>query len=98
MLLVMAAWIFFRARSFGEAMTVLTGCFGMYGVEFEVFRPLLFYVLPLIAVEIYQRFSGNMEFMTRGPFIVRYSAAMSIVLAIVVLGANGGQQFIYFDF
>jgi D-alanyl-lipoteichoic acid acyltransferase DltB (MBOAT superfamily) len=98
MVLVMAAWVFFRSRSFGDAWTVLAGCFGFSGLEFGVFRPLLFYIVPLIAVEIYQRFSGNMEFMARGPFLVRYSAAMSVVLAIVVLAASSGQQFIYFDF
>ena len=98
MVLVMAAWVFFRSRSFGDAGTVLAGCLGISGLKFEVLRPLLFYIAPLIAVEIYQRFSGNMEFMARGPFLVRYSAAMSIVLAIVVLGASSGQQFIYFDF
>ncbi len=96
--LVILAWIFFRARSFGDAWTVLAGCFGTSGLEFEVFRPLLFYVAPLIVVETYQRFSDNVEFMTRGPFFVRYSMAMSVVLATVVLSASGGHQFIYFDF
>jgi alginate O-acetyltransferase complex protein AlgI len=98
MLLVMAAWIFFRAHSFVDAWTILTGCLVMSGFDFEVVRPLLFYILPLIIVEIYQRFTGNIEFMARGPFLLRYSAAMSIVLAVFVLGAGGGRQFIYFDF
>jgi D-alanyl-lipoteichoic acid acyltransferase DltB (MBOAT superfamily) len=96
--LVMIAWIFFRARSFGDAWTVLVGCFGGSGLDFDVFRTLLFYVSPLIAVELYQRFSGNVEFMTRGPFLVRYSMALSVVLATVALSASGGHQFIYFDF
>jgi D-alanyl-lipoteichoic acid acyltransferase DltB (MBOAT superfamily) len=95
---VMLTWIFFRARSFDDAWTVLTGCFGTAGLNFDAFRAFLFYVAPLIAVEIYQRFSGNVEFMTRGPFLVRYSAAMSVVLATVALSAGGGHQFIYFDF
>jgi hypothetical protein len=77
---------------------VLAGCFGTAGLNFDAFRLLLFYIAPLIAVEIYQRFSGNMEFMTRGPFLVRYSVAMSVVLATVALSASGEHQFIYFDF
>lgn len=98
--LVILTWIFFRARSFGDAWTVLAGCFSASGLEFEAFHPLLFYVAPLVAVELYQRFSGNTEFMARGPlpFLVRYSIATSVVLATVVLGASGGNQFIYFDF
>jgi D-alanyl-lipoteichoic acid acyltransferase DltB (MBOAT superfamily) len=98
MLLVMLTWIFFRAHSFGDAWTVLAGCFGTTGFEFKVFSPVLFYILPLIAVEIYQRFSDNIEFMARGPFVVRYTVAMSVVLAAVILSADGEHQFIYFDF
>jgi Co/Zn/Cd efflux system component len=59
---------------------------------------LLFYILPLIAVEAYQRFSGQMNVMAQRPFLLRYSMGLAVTLAVLVLGAGGGQQFIYFDF
>ena len=99
MLLVMASWVFFRARTFGDAIAVLKGSVGVTEhANFETFWLLMFYVWPLVAAEIYQRFSSDIEFYSHGQFLWRYSAAMAMILAVLVLGAEGGQKFIYFDF
>ena len=39
------------------------------------FAALAGYSAPLVLVEIYQRASGRLEFLTVGPFLVRYTAA-----------------------
>lgn len=98
MVLVMIGWVFFRARSFADAVAILHGALGTSGYASAPFRTLLFYITPLIAVEFYQRFSGRMDVAEGRPFIVRYTLGMAVVLAIFVLGAAGGHQFIYFDF
>jgi alginate O-acetyltransferase complex protein AlgI len=98
-LLVLASWVFFRARTFGDAIAVLKGSVGVTEhTNFQTFWMLMFYVWPLVVAEIYQRFSSDIEFYSRGPFLWRYSVAMAMILAIVVLGSDGGQKFIYFDF
>ena len=53
---------------------------------------------PLIVVEIYQRASGRLEVLTAGPFLVRYTAALALLLTLIAFSAPGGQEFIYFDF
>lgn len=98
MVLVMIGWVFFRAPTIGSAVTIIHRCLGLDGYSYALLQPLLFYILPLIIVELYQRASGNIEFMTSGPRIVRFHMVMMVTLAVVVLGASGGQQFIYFDF
>ena len=53
---------------------------------------------PLVLVEIYQRISGKVEILNVGPFLVRYTAAISVLLTIIAFSARGGREFIYFDF
>ena len=98
MALVMVGWIFFRSATPSVAWTVLSGLAGTGGYAQAPFGGLLFYVLPLVVAEAYQRFSGNMEFLAFGRSAVRYHATLAVTLAVIVFGASGGRQFIYFDF
>jgi alginate O-acetyltransferase complex protein AlgI len=98
MALICFGWVLFRAHTFADALTVLTNLGAPGGWGSQAFLPLLDYTAPLIAVEIYQRASGRLEFFTVGPFLVRYTAAMTLMLALIACSAPGGQEFIYFDF
>lgn len=96
--LVTIGWVFFRARSFGDAMAVLQNLAGVTGYSFQAFGPLLQYVVPLIAAEIYQRASNRQEIFAGGPFVIRYVAFLFVMFSLLALSAPGGQEFIYFDF
>jgi alginate O-acetyltransferase complex protein AlgI len=96
--LVMAGWILFRARSFEDATVIFSNLFGTEGYSRGTFWPVVAYAMPLLLVEIYQRMSGKLEILNTGPFLVRHTAALSIMLALVLFSAPGGQEFIYFDF
>ena len=96
--LVMAGWILFRARSFDDATVIFSNLFGTEGYSLDTFWPVIAYATPLLLVEIYQRISGKLEILNTGPFLVRHTAALSILLALVLFSAPGGQEFIYFDF
>jgi len=98
MSLIMIGWVFFRARTFGNAADVLGALLSPTGYEWPAFVPLLKYVAPLIAVEIYQRARHIVEPLIVGPFLVRYTAALTTLLTILLFSAKGGQEFIYFDF
>jgi alginate O-acetyltransferase complex protein AlgI len=101
MCLVCIGWILFRARTFDDALQVfrdLLGPAGPAGYAPEQLITLFRYTAPLAAVEIFQRVTGRLEVMTVGPFLVRYSAALALLLALVAFSAPGGREFIYFDF
>jgi alginate O-acetyltransferase complex protein AlgI len=96
--LVCVGWILFRSRTFGDAITVLRNLFATTGYTTAAFSTLAALAAPLVVVEIYQRASGRLEFMTAGPFLMRYTVALSLLLTLIAFSAPGGQEFIYFDF
>ncbi len=96
--LVCVGWILFRSRTFADALTVLNSLFATTGYTADAFSTLAAYAAPLVVVEIYQRASGRLEFLTAGPFLVRYTTALSLLLTLLAFSAAGGQEFIYFDF
>ena len=81
-----------------DTVTVLGNLIGSSGYPHDAFATLAAYAAPLALVEIYQRASGRLEILNTGPFLVRYAAALSVLLAIIAFSARGGRQFIYFDF
>jgi alginate O-acetyltransferase complex protein AlgI len=98
MCLVCIGWILFRSRTFDDAVTVFTNLFATSGYSADRFFALFCYSAPLALVEIYQRASGRLEVLTVGPFLVRYTAAVALLLTLIAFSAPGGQEFIYFDF
>jgi alginate O-acetyltransferase complex protein AlgI len=98
MVLVMIGWVFFSAHTFDSAMSVLTAVVGTDGYRWSTFAPLLGCVVPLLLVEIWQRFSRAVEVLNAGPLLLRYSTRVVVILTLGVLSAPEGQQFIYFDF
>ena len=98
MALVCIGWILFRSRTFEDAVTVLGDLFAGTGYSTDQFSVLFRYTAPLALVEIYQRASGRIEVLTAGPFLVRYSAALALLLTLIAFSAPGGREFIYFDF
>jgi len=98
MTLILVGWVFFVAHSLPDTMTVLVNLLGVSGYPNDAFTTLATYAAPLVLVETYQRVSGRLEILNTGPFLVRYTAALSVLLTIVAFSARGGRQFIYFDF
>jgi hypothetical protein len=98
MILVCIGWILFRAHTFGDAVTVLTNLFAVSGYSDAHFSTLFGYAIPLIVVEVFQRASGKLEFLTLGPFLLRYTMCVVLVLTLFAFSARGSHEFIYFDF
>jgi len=96
--LVMVGWILFRARSFEDATQVFSNLLGTSGYSWDAFWPVFAYAAPLALVEIYQRMSGRLEVLNVGPYLVRHTAALCVLLTLIIFSAPGGQEFIYFDF
>lgn len=98
MVLVMIGWVLFRAHSFSGAAAVLHAALGTDGYTVQTFWPVVQYIIPLVLVEIYQRAAGRQEVLTVGPMILRYTAVVSVLLALLLFSAPSAQEFIYFDF
>ncbi len=99
MILVMIGWVFFRAVDFTQAGNMLTAAATDFsGYSAATFGPLFSFVAPLAIVEIYQRIAHKREVLNMGPFLFRYTAAITVVMTILLLSAPPGQSFIYFDF
>lgn len=97
-LLVMASWVFFRARSFGQAADVFAGIFQFTSGPADLWRTILFYISPILVVQLYQYTANEEEFVWRAPKLVRFHVVLFIACAVAFLGAQAGQEFIYFDF
>jgi len=98
MVLVCIGWILFRAHTFQDAVTVFSNLGAATGYADGKFATLAGYAAPLAAIEIYQRASGRLEWLMVGPFLLRYSESVILILTIFAFGAHGSHEFIYFDF
>jgi D-alanyl-lipoteichoic acid acyltransferase DltB (MBOAT superfamily) len=98
MILVMIGWVFFRATSFGMAADMLRAPFGPGEFRTDQLLALLTIVAPLAVVECVQRIRSWPEVLNVGPFFWRFTAAVVVIMTILLISAPAGQSFIYFDF
>jgi alginate O-acetyltransferase complex protein AlgI len=94
-LLVAFAWIFFRARNFGDAWTIITGIFGS-GLT-NPYCPVLALAL-VFSVWFYQfvhesRIKGVLELAP-----VRVGVVISMIVYLAIFAASSEQAFIYTKF
>ncbi len=98
MTLIVLGWVFFVAHTTSDTLAVFGNLFGVSGYPEPALWTVAAYATPLALVEIYQRASGKVEVLNSGPFLVRYTAALSVLLTIIAFGARSGREFIYFEF
>ena len=98
MLLVMVGWVYFRAESFTQASQMLLAPFNGLPWKTADLVTLVGIFLPLALVECVQRKRGISEVLNAGPFFWRYTAAVVVLMAVLLISAPPGQDFIYFDF
>jgi D-alanyl-lipoteichoic acid acyltransferase DltB (MBOAT superfamily) len=98
MILVMIGWVFFVDHTVADTFAVFGNLLGSSGYPDNTLWTVAAYGTPLALVEIYQRTSGRLEILNSGPFLVRYTAALSVLLTIIAFSARGGREFIYFEF
>jgi alginate O-acetyltransferase complex protein AlgI len=96
--LVMIGWVFFRARTFEGAAAILANVTQFDSYAWNVFRPLVGLIVPMLIAESYLRMTNRQELALGQPFAVRYLLALFLFFSILVLHAPATQEFIYFDF
>jgi D-alanyl-lipoteichoic acid acyltransferase DltB (MBOAT superfamily) len=102
--LVSFGWIFFRARSVGDAWYVVTHLgtgFG-HGLDDLTRADLIFPVLALLAIlllDLAERAGGLFERLASRPMPLRYATYLALTYGSLCVGAlRQKQQFIYFQF
>ncbi len=99
MLVVGAAWVFFRARSFDHAMAVFGGIFsGRDGYDSPWLIPLMGLSAAVLFIDVPQYIMKSQAAMLRWPWPIRGVVYAVLVLAIVIFGADNDVPFIYFQF
>jgi D-alanyl-lipoteichoic acid acyltransferase DltB (MBOAT superfamily) len=101
--LVMFAWIFFRAESVNDALSIIKRIFTSRGpVFYENPSNLIFAIigiLILVAVDFKQEYFLKKWLIFHSKHqLIRIAGIIIIVLAILLIGVFDGGQFIYFQF
>lgn len=102
-ILISFSWIFFRANSLSDAITIIermvTAPGGLFIGEKSSFAYSLFAIIVLMLKDAYDEFypDGNL-FFTSKVRTIRYLSYSIIIVIILLLGVFDGGQFIYFQF
>ncbi|QQS50693.1 MAG: MBOAT family protein [Bacteroidota bacterium] len=105
-IIVLLAWVFFRANSFDDAILILTEMFRlsgdtlyMGGADPENFFYGVLAILMLLVIDGVQEYSiTKLQFFRSRKTVVRYLAYATIIAIIMMLGVFDSSQFIYFQF
>ena len=99
---VCLTWIFFRAATLSEALQIISGIAFRWEAPFIEALPLAhaaFGIVVVLCVELFQADGERLPLRLRlAPATTRWLAYYALFFAIALLGAEGGRQFIYFQF
>lgn len=95
-------WLLFRATSLGQAADLLeTLVLGPWEISREAaraFSEVAFFAAPVILVQFLERLRDEVPVFLRFPEPARIAVAVLLVEALLVWGAFGGKEFLYFQF
>jgi len=102
--LVTFCWIFFRANSLNDAITLIKGLRSIgdplfMGDGVNSLAHCILAIFILMAVEVKKEyFRDRIQFLSSPYLTVRWVSAIAVIFAIVLFGVFSGGQFIYFQF
>lgn len=97
--LICLGWLLFRAESLDQAFGMLGAIVSQPAIPpSAVFMPLLVLILPLLAYQVAQYVSRDLDVVARTPWYVRSVLYTLLFYAFILGGEFGGGQFIYFQF
>jgi D-alanyl-lipoteichoic acid acyltransferase DltB (MBOAT superfamily) len=96
--LTLMGWLFFRAPDMATVGAYLVGLFSGFDMASDAWGQLALYTVPLILVQIWQRSTGRLEFLSDSPAFVRYNLVLFMLFSLVFLAPKEASDFIYFAF
>ena len=91
-------WLLFRAQSLEDIITFTKGLIAGSGGSPAHLEEVLLLITPLIIVQCYQHWRGQLEVFGTLPTFARLNCGLFILFGLLFLAASGGKQFLYFDF
>jgi D-alanyl-lipoteichoic acid acyltransferase DltB (MBOAT superfamily) len=103
MIQVIIAWVFFRAQTFGDAISVVAYLFSFNGdlelIKPGVFNTALFYIIVGLLIEMYFYLRLNKKWVIKRNNKIRIQYVQFVIMIIMIILLRGkGQEFIYFQF
>lgn len=97
--LTLVGWVIFRCQSVDQILGIL-GRVGLAtsGNTFKMAFPLIFFVTPLLLVQVLQHWSGDLLIITKWKFLPRMATYALLMTWIFVFGVRESMEFIYFQF
>ncbi len=99
--LVCFGWLLFRAQNLTTVGVFLESIFTKFAWSQsagDVFGRLVFYGWFLVLWQVIQHFSNRLDLLEDRGWFVRLNVWIFVIMSILALGAQGGQEFIYFAF
>ena len=81
-----------------EAYTILFTDFTYSDNTFKDFLTVIYFGWPLIFVQFAQYLSKDLDIIRKWPIPVKFSFYIILLFLLLVSGAEGGAEFIYFQF
>jgi len=99
-LLVLPAWIFFKGNSIGGAFDYMGTMFShpYMHLEYSLYLPMILTSIVLLGLEWIQREKKFILQIENLPGAVRWSVYYASAIVLLVFGAFGSNEFIYFQF
>lgn len=99
-LLVLLAWIFFKSNSIGDAFDYMGTMFShpYMHLEYSLYLPMILTSIVLLGLEWIQREKKFILQIENLPCAVRWSVYYASAIVLLVFGAFGSNEFIYFQF
>ncbi|MFW6059550.1 MAG: MBOAT family O-acyltransferase [Phycisphaeraceae bacterium] len=97
--LTLIGWVLFRAESLDQAWYIITHASFEFGEPTRAqMYDLLFFITPLVLIQIAQQRSGDLLIPTKLPFVPRVLLYAWLLVWISIFGVRESIEFIYFQF
>jgi D-alanyl-lipoteichoic acid acyltransferase DltB (MBOAT superfamily) len=92
-------WVIFRSENIAQLTYFLTHMGLGISAETQPFcKQLVFYLAPLLGIQVLQHWSGDLLIPMKFPKYLRYAFRAYLLIACIALGNYSGGEFIYFQF
>lgn len=92
-------WLIFRSESIHQIGSMLTSLvYVTPDIGFRNAYNLVFFSLPLVAIQVWQYRSGDLLIVTKQRAIIQGAIYGAMLYGIIVMGARDSMEFIYFQF
>jgi len=99
--LVLLGWLFFRAQSVGQIFEMLYALFfnfNIFAVDIQSWLTLAGFVVPLLAIQIWQFLSGDLMILYKQHWLLKTIIYAFMTYLLIGWGVLKAEEFIYFQF